>query len=143
MIQGRLGLSWWGIRLIEVLLYMSKLFKGALSQGCCCVRSILYWSQYPVPLPIMTHTQNAPLESWRCQKEISSGNTNHNICWGFLQEWHENLRSLAQLFQVSIHVHPLQKTTGNSCLVCYTAVFSVVTQRSSLRDDTRNGCVED
>ena len=26
-------------------------------------------------------------------------------------------------------------------VVCYTAVFSVVTQRSSLRDDTKNGCV--
>ena len=28
-------------------------------------------------------------------------------------------------------------------LVCYTAVFSVVTQRSSpaLRDDTKNGCI--
>ena len=35
-----------------------------------------------------------------------------------------------------------------SCpIVCYTAVFSVVTQRSSwggtLRDDTKNGCVAD
>ena len=31
-------------------------------------------------------------------------------------------------------------------VVCYTAVFSVVTQRSSLgalRDDTKNGCVAD
>ena len=30
-------------------------------------------------------------------------------------------------------------------LVCYTAVFSVVTQRSGgvLRDDTKNGCVAD
>ena len=31
-------------------------------------------------------------------------------------------------------------------LVCYTAVFSVVTQRShggALRDDTKNGCVAD
>ena len=32
-------------------------------------------------------------------------------------------------------------------LVCYTAVFSVVTQRSSwggaLRDDAKNGCVAD
>ena len=28
-------------------------------------------------------------------------------------------------------------------LVCYTAVFSVVTQRSSLRDDSKNGCVAD
>ena len=32
-------------------------------------------------------------------------------------------------------------------MVCYTAVFSVVTQRSSplgaLRDDTKNGCVAD
>ena len=31
-------------------------------------------------------------------------------------------------------------------LVCYTAVFSVITQRSSggaLRDDTKNGCVAD
>ena len=34
---------------------------------------------------------------------------------------------------------------NKSCLwvVCYTAVFSVVTQRSSLRDDTKNGCVAD
>ena len=33
------------------------------------------------------------------------------------------------------------KTSG---IVCYTAVFSVVTQRSSpLRDDTKNGCVAD
>ena len=33
-----------------------------------------------------------------------------------------------------------------SVLVCYTAVFSVVTQRSwggTLRDDTKNGCVAD
>ena len=30
-----------------------------------------------------------------------------------------------------------------SALVSYTAVFSVVTQRSSLRDDTKNGCVAD
>ena len=32
------------------------------------------------------------------------------------------------------------------CLVCYTAVFSVVTQCSwggALRDDTKNGCVAD
>ena len=32
-------------------------------------------------------------------------------------------------------------------LVCYTAVFSVITQRSfpgrALRDDTKNGCVAD
>ena len=28
-------------------------------------------------------------------------------------------------------------------LVCYTAVFSVVTQRSSLRDDSKNGCEAD
>ena len=28
-------------------------------------------------------------------------------------------------------------------LVCYTAVFSIVTQRSSLRDDSKNGCVAD
>ena len=31
-------------------------------------------------------------------------------------------------------------------VVCYTAVFSVVTQRTSpgaLRDDTKNGCVAD
>ena len=30
-------------------------------------------------------------------------------------------------------------------LVCYTAIFRVVTQRSSppLRDDTKNGCVAD
>ena len=28
-------------------------------------------------------------------------------------------------------------------LVCYTAVFSVVTQRSSPCDDTKNGCVAD
>ena len=36
------------------------------------------------------------------------------------------------------------RTTSN--IVCYTAVFSVVTQRSSpqaLRDDTKNGCVAD
>ena len=33
-----------------------------------------------------------------------------------------------------------------SLVVCYTAVFSVVTQRSwggALRDDTKNGCVAD
>ena len=28
-------------------------------------------------------------------------------------------------------------------LVCYTAVFSVVTQREGLRDDTKNGRVAD
>ena len=27
--------------------------------------------------------------------------------------------------------------------VCYTAVFSIVTQPFSLRDDTKNGCVAD
>ena len=32
--------------------------------------------------------------------------------------------------------------TVKRILVCYTAVFSVVTQRSS-RDDTKNGCVAD
>ena len=37
---------------------------------------------------------------------------------------------------------------ANRSLVCYTAVFSVVTQRSplwggALRDDTKNGCVAD
>ena len=31
----------------------------------------------------------------------------------------------------------------NYLLVCYTAVFSVVTQRGALRDDTKNGCVAD
>ena len=39
------------------------------------------------------------------------------------------------------------KGAAVSILVCYTAVFSVVTQRSSwggaLRDDTKNGCVAD
>ena len=30
-----------------------------------------------------------------------------------------------------------------SCVVCYTAVFRVVTQCSSLCDDTKNGCVAD
>ena len=43
-------------------------------------------------------------------------------------------------------------TADRVTLVCYTAVFSVVTQRSSLppslwggalRDDTKNGCVAD
>ena len=35
--------------------------------------------------------------------------------------------------------------TSTGSVVCYTAVFSVVTQRSSqaLRDDTKNGCVAD
>ena len=35
---------------------------------------------------------------------------------------------------------------ADSFLVCYTAVFSVVTQRlwgGALRDDTKNGCVAD
>ena len=32
---------------------------------------------------------------------------------------------------------------AKSAVVCYTAVFSVVTKRSSLRDDTKNGCVAD
>ena len=38
-----------------------------------------------------------------------------------------------------------ETAVASSCLVCYTAVFSVVTQRSSgaLRDDTKNGCVAD
>ena len=31
----------------------------------------------------------------------------------------------------------------SSTIVCYTAVFSVITQRSSLRDDSKNGCVAD
>ena len=36
------------------------------------------------------------------------------------------------------------KLSPSSSIVCYTAVFSVVTQRSSaLRDDTKNGCVAD
>ena len=30
-----------------------------------------------------------------------------------------------------------------STIVCYTAVFSVVTQRGALRDDSKNGCVAD
>ena len=38
-------------------------------------------------------------------------------------------------------------TLAYGYVVCYTAVFSVVTQRSSpleaLRDDTKNGCVTD
>ena len=38
-------------------------------------------------------------------------------------------------------------TLAYGYVVCYTAVFSVVTQRSSpleaLRDDTKNGCVAD
>ena len=33
-------------------------------------------------------------------------------------------------------------TAAINCVVCYTAVFSVVTQRS-VRDDTKNGCVAD
>ena len=32
---------------------------------------------------------------------------------------------------------------AEASVVCYTAVFSVVTQRSTLRDDTKNGCVAD
>ena len=34
-----------------------------------------------------------------------------------------------------------KKDKSSLTLVCYTAVFSVVTQR--LRDDTKNGCVAD
>ena len=40
-----------------------------------------------------------------------------------------------------------EKALASASLVCYTAVFSVVTQSSSpqgaLRDDTKNGCVAD
>ena len=32
---------------------------------------------------------------------------------------------------------------SNFSVVCYTAVFSIVTQRGALRDDTKNGCVAD
>ena len=32
---------------------------------------------------------------------------------------------------------------AKSAVVCYTAVFCVVTKRSSLRDETKNGCVAD
>ena len=32
---------------------------------------------------------------------------------------------------------------AKSALVCYTAVFSGVTKRSAVGDDTKNGCVAD
>ena len=38
----------------------------------------------------------------------------------------------------------LEQIKGSYELVCYTAVFSVVTQwGGALRDDTKNGCVAD
>ena len=37
----------------------------------------------------------------------------------------------------------LVSNDSHALLVCYTAVFSVVTQRGALRDDTENGCVAD
>ena len=54
--------------------------------------------------------------------------------------------------QVFLHTNPYIQNVMQQCrclgylLVCYTAVFRVVTQRSSpgaLRDDTKNGCVAD
>ena len=44
---------------------------------------------------------------------------------------------------MNLSIHPIS-TPPSPPLVCYTAVFSVVTQRSSLlRDDSKNGCVAD
>ena len=46
------------------------------------------------------------LYSYEKMKQISSESTKHDLfCW-FLQALHQNLKKLAQLSQVSIHVHP-------------------------------------
>ena len=43
-----------------------------------------------------------------------------------------------------MNLYPSNIHPSIPALVCYTAVFSVVTQRSSLlRDDSKNGCVAD
>ena len=41
-----------------------------------------------------------------------------------------------------IQKHKIEVSEAGKKLVCYTAVFSVVTQ-GALRDDTKNGCVAD
>ena len=48
------------------------------------------------------------------------------------------------LGHIGVNIH--SRTSVSVCeIVCYTAVFSLVTQRSSplVRDDTKNGCVAD
>ena len=48
------------------------------------------------------------------------------------------------LFSIGWYSLSIISVLYSANIVCYTAVFSVVTQRSSpLRDDTKNGCVAD
>ena len=73
-----------------------------------------YWGlNFLVPLPI--HKTHAPVELWRIYQTNLQRSTEYNNFWWVLQALHWNLKNLAQLFQVLIHVHPchpLQQTTG-------------------------------
>ena len=49
----------------------------------------------------------------------------------------------SELYFAIVYFNSLLYLVVTARLVCYTAVFSVVTQCSFLRDDTKNGCVAD
>ena len=53
-----------------------QLLKGLLSEGYCCFRRILNWSNFLLPL-VITYARNAPVEFWRRYQTISPGSTNH------------------------------------------------------------------
>ena len=77
---------------------------------------------------------------WRREADKSLRKTAFFICPLCIQHLFSQLRLCKLWFQ-----H--KKPEAVLLLVCYTAVFSVVTQCSSpegaLRDDTKNGCVAD
>ena len=75
-----------------------SLFKGAISQGSCCFRSILCLSRNLVPLP----THKMPLQGY---SSVSTVNKNRHFWW-FLQAQHLISKRFAQHFHVSIHFHP-------------------------------------
>ena len=89
------------------------LYKGATSQEYCCLRSIqAVLGYYPcTKRSIMKKVSN----------KFHTGALTITIFWGvFCRHSIKTLITLAQLFQVSIHVHlcyPLQQTERNSLSV--------------------------
>ena len=90
---------------------------------------------------------------------LSIGDVSMSISWkvieGFISfgGWSIFITKVAlQIYELSVYAAVMFSVVQNQAqvvialdrtIVCYTAVFSVVTQCSSPRDDTKNGCVAD
>ena len=78
-----------------------------MSRGYRCFRSILFWGHYLVPLPI----HKCPSRGMKnISNKFHQGALTIIIFWVIFVVIALKLEEV----EVSIHIHPLQQTTGNS-----------------------------